>query len=176
MLEVIGAIASFLAPFGITLFDGLVSGLASNRKDKKAAEEKAKKLLFAVYLQVNNNLASFKSITNTTFKKWKINDKDCKLFIAQFETKAMETLLTHITDIKKINESEAYNAMLRLVFATKEITRLSKLSNSLLANQPQCNVALRLENIKKHNLTIYRSLFKKGPKKPPKQEEKGKKR
>ena len=63
--------------------------------------------------------------------------------------------------MKKIRGSDINGTMLSVVFSTKEIKRLSKLSDSLLSGHPNYDASIRLDHIKENNLTIYRSLFKK---------------
>jgi hypothetical protein len=165
MLEQLGTFVAFVAPLGKELLSILTSSLISAKKDKKAAEEKAKKMLFELYLEVNFNLAAFKGFSSADFNKWPVNSKECKAFARQLKTIAMKALLVSIADKKKINESKVYNSMLSLMFSVSELNRISKLTDKMLENQPNFNLPLRLKNIKEHNLLIYNSLFKKPSKK-----------
>jgi len=116
-----------------------------------------------VYLEVSSNLKTFKGFTNGQFKTWKINGIECCKFSSQLKTNAMAKLLKHTFDMKKMDGSKVNSAMLSAIFGTKDIQRLSKLTDSMLEGHPKYKLDLRLDNIRKNNLEIYRSLFKKSP-------------
>ena len=75
----------------------------------------------------------------------------------------MDTLLSHIafsSGMKKIQGSEAYDAILKTVSYTKKLIELSKSSNKLIKDRTNIRTSVKLGNIYKKNLIVYNGLFK----------------
>ena len=164
-------ILSFLSPFAKILFENCVKEIINTIKDKKAAKAEARKLLYNVYLEVTNNLGIFdgyiydkkKNKIRTRFTGWKINGLECKEFSGKLKIQFMDTLLSHIAfsfGMKKIQGSEAYDAILKTVSYTKKLIELSKSSNKLIKDRTNIRTSVKLGNIYKKNLIVYNGLFK----------------
>jgi hypothetical protein len=162
-------IITALSPFALMLFDTLVKVIAAaGRKsalNAKAAKQEARKLLYAVYRELQANLACFDTLKEDAFQSVAVNSPASREFAAQLNVHAMSRLLEYAVTEPKLKKGKAAAAMFasleKAVRYTENLTRLTRSTDHLLALQRKTRIAVRLKHIKDQHLAVYRALFKK---------------
>jgi hypothetical protein len=157
-------IITLLSPFALTLFDTLVKVIAAAGRESalnaKAAKQEARKLLYAVYRELQANLACFDPLKEGAFQSVAVNSPANREFAAQLNVHAMSSLLEYAVTEPKLKKGKAAAMFASLEKAVRYTENLTRSTDHFLALQRKTRIAVRLKHIKDQHLAVYRALFR----------------